>query len=140
MLRIYAMYGRTPAMIVVCVCLAVCEALATAIIFALPRAGMIGMCLTIAICTNLTSFDVDTSNPASRVYICADGDPPGDHRTAYGWIPVIGTESILLCLSLYKGWQNRRYGYGGSTLLRVLTRDSVLYFTGCVDRHIARHR
>ena len=61
------------------------------------------------------------------MYICADGDPKGGHWIAYYWTTVICTETILLTLSLYKGWQNRRTGYGGS-VMRVLTRDSVLYF------------
>ena len=70
----------------------------------------------------------DTNNPAPGVYICADGDPPGGHRLAFTWTPVLITESILLCLSLYRGWQNRKFGSGGSTVLRILTRDSVIYF------------
>ena len=67
------------------------------------------------------------SMPAPGVHICVESDPPGRHWISYYWTTVICTETILLTLSLYKGWQNRRTGYGGS-VMRVLTRDSVLYF------------
>ena len=81
---------------------------------------------------------VDTNNPADGVYICADGDPPGDHRLAYSWLPVLVTEAILLGLTLYRGWQDRRQGYGTSTFLRILTRDSVIYFMAYVEQ-LFRH-
>lgn len=74
-----------------------------------------------------------TNNPAPGVYVCADGDPPGDHRLAYSWLPVLATESILLGLSLFRRWQHRRLGYGHSTILHILTRDSVIYFLVYVD-------
>ena len=61
------------------------------------------------------------------MYICADGDPPNGHWISYYWTTALITDSILLSLSLYKGWRNNRSGYGGR-VLRVLTRDSVLYF------------
>ena len=77
---------------------------------------------------------LDTNNPADGVFVCADGDPPGDHHfLAYSWLPVLIVESILMCLSLYKGWQSRRAGFGGSTALRMLTRDSVIYFMAYVN-------
>ena len=52
------------------------------------------------------------------------------------------TESILLSLSIYKGWQNRKTGYGGS-VMRVLTRDSVIYliaYVAVADAIGATHR
>ena len=138
MLRIYAMYGRTRFMTVLLCCLAVCEATAAGVILGLPRPGAIGASLTTSVPQKAHRSCIDGNNPAPGVYICADGDPPGGHRIAYGWIPVILTESTLLGLSMYKGWENRRLGYGGSVLLRILTRDSVLYFIGCVRPHTSR--
>ena len=61
------------------------------------------------------------------MYICADGDPPDGPWIAYSWTIVLIGESILVGLSLYKGWQNRKSGYA-SSILRVLARESVLYF------------
>ena len=69
------------------------------------------------------------------MYICADGDPPGTHTVAYSWVPIIVTETILLCLSLYKGWQHRKLGYGANTIMRVLTRDSAIYFIVYVSQY-----
>ena len=77
------------------------------------------------------SAHIDTNNPAPGVYICADGDPPHDHRFAYTWTIVLVGESVFVVLSLYKGWQDWRTGYG-SSILRILARDSVTYFVACV--------
>ena len=61
------------------------------------------------------------------MYICADADPPSSHKIEYSYIGLLAGESILVCLSLYKGWQEHKSGYGSHTL-RMLTRESVLYF------------
>ena len=61
------------------------------------------------------------------MYICADGDPEDTHWIMYYWVVSMILDFILLVLSLYKGWQAQRSGVGG-TLMRTLTRDSVLYF------------
>ena len=134
MLRIYAMYGRKRIVALLCVCLAVIEFVVAGVILGFPHG---------AICTSLAivcrqpethSRRLDTNNPADGVFVCADGDPPGDHHfLAYSWLPVLIVESILMCLSLYKGWQSRRAGFGGSTALRMLTRDSVIYFMAYVN-------
>jgi len=81
------------------------------VIFGVPKAGVIG-----------------TNNPATGVFICADGDPlNGDHWVAFYWTAILCIESILLSLSLYKAWQYRNQKEGGG-LMRALTRESVLYF------------
>ena len=66
-----------------------------------------------------------TNNPAPGVFICADGDPPGEHWIAYYWTAVLSIEFVLLLLSLYKAWVYRNAGNG---LMRSLTKGSVIYF------------
>ena len=119
-------------MAAILIVLAVCEVVGGVVLAALPHSVWIGTLLHV-----LVGFDMklianaDGNNPAPGVYICADGDPAGDHRTAYSWIGILTGESILVCLSLYKGWQDRRTGYGSDTL-RMLTRESVFYFVAYV--------
>ncbi len=71
--------------------------------------------------------EVGTNNPAPGVLICADGDPENMHWISYYWTATLSLEFILLSLSLYKSWLNYRTGAGGN-LMKILTRDSVLYF------------
>lgn len=66
-----------------------------------------------------------TNNPAPGVFICADGDPPGQHWTAYYWTAILCIELILLMLSLHKAWVYRNAGNG---LMQALTKGSVIYF------------
>ena len=80
---------------------------------------------------------IEGNNPAQGVYICADGDPPGQHWIAYSWTAVIIAEGILVCLSLYKEWENCRSDYR-SGALSMLTRDSVLYFLAFVAHGTCR--
>ena len=61
------------------------------------------------------------------MFICADGDPPDEHWIAYSWTIILIAESVLLSLSVYKGWQDSSSGYA-SSFVRTLTRQSVLYF------------
>lgn len=71
--------------------------------------------------------DAATNNPSPGLLICADGDPPHMHWITWFWLTIILIESILLSLSVYKGWTTYRQTGTGS-LLFALTRDSVFYF------------
>ena len=119
-------------MAIMCVCLAVIEFVVAGVILGFRQKAI---CMFLAIICRRPeahSRHVDTNNPADGVFVCADGDPPGDHHfLAYSWLPVLIVESILMCLSLYKGWQDWRTGYG-SSILRILTRESVFYFIAFV--------
>ena len=133
MLRIYAMYGRTRTIAAVGIILAIAEAIFAGVVVGIPRPGSIGT-FFVAIfrpAYSPLSAHIDTNNPAPGVYICADGDPPHDHRFAYTWTIVLVGESVFVVLSLYKGWQDWRTGYG-SSVLRILTRESVFYFIAYV--------
>jgi len=110
-LRLYAMYGRSKKILALLVALICCEATAMGVLFGLNVPGAIG-----------------TNNPATGVTICADGDPlDGHHWIMYYWVAVLSIESCLLSLALYQAWTHRKRVHGGS-LMRALTRDSVIYF------------
>lgn len=109
-LRIYAMYNSQWWIFWLCCFLTASEATVYGVIFGLNRPGL-----------------VSTNNPSLGLYICADGDPPNAHWITWFWLTIICIESVLLCLSLYKGWVSYRAGFGGG-LMMALTRDSVLYF------------
>ena len=84
--------------------------------------------LTFALCTNDNAFAAGNL-AAQGVYNCGDGDPPCHHWISYQYTTLLVTESILLSLSLYKGWRNWRSELRlSSSIQHVLTRDSVLYF------------
>ena len=84
--------------------------------------------LTVALCTHHNAFAAGNI-AAPGVHICADGDPPGYHWIAYYYTTLLVTESVLLSLSLYKGWHSWRSDLKhSSSIQHVLTRDSVLYF------------
>lgn len=69
-----------------------------------------------------------TNEPFSRLFICADADPMnGTHWVVYYWVAILVIESILLSLALYKAWLHRP-STTGSSLMRELTRHSVIYF------------
>ena len=126
-------------MAIMCVCLAVIEFVVAGVILGFRQKAI---CMFLAIICRRPeahSRHVDTNNPADGVFVCAAGDPPGTHFLGFSWLPVFITESILMCLSLYKGWQNRRADYGGCSALRMLTRDSIIYFMAYVDHH-THHR
>ncbi|KAI0341011.1 hypothetical protein BDW22DRAFT_1359164 [Trametopsis cervina] len=109
-LRIYAMYGSTRVMFCVCMCLAILEAIVFGVLFGVQNPNLIG-----------------TNNPAPGVFICADGDPPHGHWVTYYYMSILIIESILLGLSVYRGFQNHRSGLHGG-LMGALLRDSVIYF------------
>ncbi|KAI0341100.1 hypothetical protein BDW22DRAFT_1485579 [Trametopsis cervina] len=109
-LRIYAMYGSTRLMLGVCLCLAVMEAIVFGILFGIQNPDLVG-----------------TNNPSPGLFLCADGDPPHGHWITYYWMSILIIESILLGLSVYKGWQTHQSGLGGG-LMGVLTRDSIFYY------------
>jgi len=109
--RLYAMYGNSKKILALLVFLIGAEATAMGIVFGIPNQKLIG-----------------TNNPFPGVFICADGDPlDGSHWVAYYWMAILIIESICLSLALYKAWTYRKSGQGGS-LMRSLTRDSVVYF------------
>lgn len=67
------------------------------------------------------------NNPANGVFICADGDTPGRPWVVFYYVAILTVEFILLTLSAFKGWFNRRLALRKGILF-VLTRDSVYYF------------
>ena len=79
------------------------------------------------VAVKLTTSIAATNSPSPGLFICADGDPPHAHWITWFWLVIICIESILLSLSVYKGWQTHRAGLGGG-LMTTLARDSVLYF------------
>jgi len=68
-----------------------------------------------------------TNHPSYGLHICADGDPPHRHWVAFYWTSLLTIESILLSLSCYKAFLYYKRGTGGD-IMRLLTRDSLLYF------------
>jgi len=109
--RLYAMYGNSKKILALLLLLLIAEATAMGVVFGIPNQSLIG-----------------TDTPFSGLFICADGDPlDGSHWVAYYWTAILIIESIFLSLSLYKAWTYRKTGEGGS-LMRTLTRDSVIYF------------
>jgi len=110
-LRLYAMYGSARWILYLFLFLTLGEALALGLVFGLPNPKLIG-----------------TNNPTPENFICADGDPlDGTHWVAYYWVAILIIEGSLLLLALRKAWQHR-LGTHGSSLMRQLTRDSVVYF------------
>lgn len=110
-LRLYAMYGNSRKMLLLCLCLTFGEALAMGLVFGIPNPKLIG-----------------TNEPFPGNFICADADPPdGTHWVVYYWAAILIIEGTLLLLALYKAWQHRTAARG-SSLMQQLTRDSVIYF------------
>lgn len=68
-----------------------------------------------------------TNNYSPGLFICADGDPPHQHWTAYYWTCALVVDTTVLLMALYKAWAYRLHKNQHS-LMRVLTRDSILYF------------
>ena len=132
-MRIFAMYEGTRIMLVICSLLVICEGMVLGFICGLPSHATIGKALApFSLGTMSNSRSVDDNSPARGVYICADSDSPGNHWVAYLWTTILVAEGVLVCFSLYKWWQNSMSEYG-SSVLRELTRDSVLYFVMCVS-------
>lgn len=73
------------------------------------------------------SLILETNSPTEGLFICADSDPLNHHWITWFWLIVICIESVLLCLSVYRGWQTYRAGLGGG-LMTTLMKDSVIYF------------
>ncbi|TDL24694.1 hypothetical protein BD410DRAFT_785385 [Rickenella mellea] len=110
-LRLYAMYSSSKRILALFILLMACEITVMGVVFGFPKQGLVG-----------------TNNPRPGLYLCADGDPPNHvHWVSYYWTAILIIEGILLSLSLYKAYINHRTGAGGS-LMKILTRDSVLYF------------
>ena len=70
---------------------------------------------------------IATNNPASGVYICADRDLPGRPVIALFWSSVLLVESVLLCMSIYRGWRNWKSEFA-SSWISILTEQSIFYF------------
>lgn len=104
------MYSSSKKVLVILLLCIAADATTMGVIFGISKPGGVG-----------------TNNPVPGVFICADADPPHVHWVSYYWTAALIIETVLLSLSLYKSWQNFRTGAGGN-LMRVLTRDSVLYF------------
>jgi len=109
-LRLYAMYGSSKRILMLFLLLTSCEVTVMGVVFGTPKPGLIG-----------------TNNPKNGLFLCADGDPVNAHWITYYWTAILIIESILLSLSLYKAYLHHKTGAGGG-LMKVLTRDSVLYF------------
>lgn len=122
------MYGSTRLMLGVCVTLTTLEAIAFGVIFGYPREGLVGKITLAYLPKKLTDTRAATNEPSPGLFICADADPAHAHWITYYWITVVILDTILLSLSVYKGWQTQRSGLSGG-LMSTLTRDSVLYFT-----------
>jgi len=105
------MYGNSKKVLALLVLLLIADATAMGVLFGIPNQQLIG-----------------TNEPFSGLYICAEGDPEdGSHWVAYYWMSLLIVESIYLSLALYKAWTYRNSGMG-SSLMRSLTRGSVMYF------------
>jgi len=110
-LRLYAMYENSRKILALFVCLTLGEATAMGIVFGVPNTKLIG-----------------TNEPFPGNFICADADPmDGSHWVVYYWASILVIESTLLTLALRKAWEHRE-SRSGSSLMRELTRDSVIYF------------
>lgn len=124
------MYGSSKRILALLAVLFTTEITMMGVIFGVPKAGEVGQnrnCIIFYRGPNLNYFFIGTNNPAPGLLLCADADPPHMHWIAFYWTATLIIESFLLCLALRKAYANVRTGAGGS-LMRVLTRDSVLYF------------
>ena len=129
-LRLHAMYCRIRIILVACTVVLICEALVLAILFGYPRSGLtctslIRSCYFLG--QRIYAQRIAGNNPAPGVYICADGDPIDGHWISYYWTTILVVNTIFLGLSLYKAQRNWRCKYA-TTMLRMMARDSVLFF------------
>ena len=44
------------------------------------------------------------------------------------WVPLLGFESVIFVLAMYKGVEESRMGWSKPRVLDVLLRDSLIYF------------
>jgi hypothetical protein len=79
------------------------------------------------------------SHPIPGTTFCVPFDVP-DYFFAF-WLPIIGFESLLCGLALFRGFQTFKASgsvfQSGRHLVAMLIRDSVLYFLVCVLAFIA---
>ncbi|TFK39326.1 hypothetical protein BDQ12DRAFT_665639 [Crucibulum laeve] len=75
-----------------------------------------------------------SSQPGPGFFVCSNSTPFPRFIASY-WIPILVFELTLFTLTVIKGWKNLRStipsvisGTSGSALLKILVRDSVLYF------------
>lgn len=144
-LRVYAMYGNTRTLLVLCSGLLINEVIVVAIIWGYPHGGLKvpgkrlgGHCRHVLSVTEIFLLASQLSTPAPGVHICVESDPRGKHWISYYWTAILVVESTLLSLSLYKGWQNFRSKYT-TRALRLMTRDSILFFFAYVPQYIYSH-
>lgn len=129
--RIYAMYEASRFMLFLCLVFLLVEGTAFGIFFGVHRRGIICMFPSLLYTPHCSLNDsilrIVTNSPSRGVFLCTDSDPHnGTHWMAYEWTVMLLMELILVSLAVYKGWSHRGK-YGGS-LMKSLTRDSVLYF------------
>jgi len=109
-LRLYAMYQSSKVILALFICITITEAAVMGVFVWVPIRGL-----------------QDTNRPSYGLQICADGDPPHRHWVVFYWTSLLTIESILLSLSCYKAFLYYKRGTGGN-IMRLLTRDSLLYF------------
>lgn len=142
-LRLYAMYSSSRKILWLFILMTLSEASVMGVVVGMPVPGLRGECPFFAFLgLQAAPWTVPyfflfiwkgTNSPSPGLFICADGDPIRRHWVSYYWTSLLITESILLSLSVYKAYVFQRTGAGGN-LMRILTRDSVLYFILYVDR------
>ncbi|KAJ7691049.1 hypothetical protein B0H17DRAFT_1063959 [Mycena rosella] len=116
-MRLYALYFLNKKVLALMV--------ATFIVSSASSAVIMGKVLS-----GITARSLALSLPGKNVIFCVPSGVP-DYFFAF-WVPIIGFESLLCGLALYRGFQTFRASgspfQSGRHLVAILIRDSVLYF------------
>lgn len=106
--RLFAMYNRSPKVLLLLVGLIVGEWLILTLAAFVPDRIM-------------------TNEPRPGVFICSVSEPPKMHWAVYSYATMILVEGVFLVMALWKAWLHRQ-STGGSILMHQLTKGSVFYF------------